>query len=136
MGIPTFAALINNKVIMPCEEPRYYNVDQHFLRDCMSDLLGRVQVDEHWYLSAYPDVGKALADGVVPDCRTHFMRFGYYEHRMPYRIEVDEQWYLKIYPDIQKAIERRSFKSGQDHFDQFGYREGRLPFANFSLVQP
>ncbi len=134
MGLPTFATLVNNKVVVLPKDASHYQVEQYFFQDCMADLLSKVKVDEAWYLSAYPDVGRALADGVVPDCKTHFIRFGYYEHRMPYRIEVDEKWYLKVYPDIEKAVERRSFASGQAHFDQFGYREGRLPYANFSLA--
>lgn len=133
MGLPTFATLINDKVVIPPTDTTHYGVERHFFQNCMADLLSKVHVDETWYLSAHPDVGKALADGVVPDCKTHFIRFGYYEHRMPYRIEVDEKWYLKVYPDIEKAVERRAFTSGQAHFDQFGYREGRLPYANFSL---
>ena len=134
MGVPTFATLVNDKVIAPQGDSGQYIVDRHFLQDCMVGLIEKVKVDEDWYLSAYPDVGKALADGVVPDCKTHFVRFGYFEHRMPYRIVVDEPWYLKVYPDIQRAVDRKGFRSGQDHFDQFGYREGRLPYANFSLA--
>jgi hypothetical protein len=134
MGVPTFAALTNDRVITPDPDSAHFRVERHFLQDCMAYLLERVRVDEDWYLLAYPDVGKAMADGLVPDGKTHYVRFGYYEHRMPFRIEVDETWYLHVYPDIQKAIERRNFSSGQDHFNQFGYREGRLPYASFSLA--
>jgi hypothetical protein len=134
MGVPTFATLVNNKVVVPESGTNRYQVDQHFFHNCMEGLLGQVRVDEAWYLSAYPDVGKALSDGVVPDCQTHFVRFGYYEHRMPFQIKIDEEWYLKVYPDIEKAVGRRTFASGQAHFDLFGYREGRLPYANFSLA--
>jgi hypothetical protein len=62
------------------------------------------------------------------------VRFGYFEHRLPYRIEVKEEWYLEQYPDIKKAIDRRDFKSGQEHFETNGFREGRMPHPNFELA--
>jgi hypothetical protein len=133
MGIPTFAVLVNDKVVTRSDDPDHFSVEQHFFRTCMAGVLSVIDVDEAWYLAAHPDVGKALEDGVVPDCKTHFIRFGYYEHRMPRPIEVDEDWYRRVYPDIDNAVKRSAFASGQDHFNRFGYREGRMPYANFAL---
>ena len=134
MGLPTYASLINEKAIIPPGTSPYFGVKDHFFQACMADRLARVRVDEAWYLAAYPDVGEAIAAGTVPDGRTHFVMFGYYEHRMPYAIDVDEAWYLRVHPDVHKAVQRRHFASAQDHFNRFGYREGRLPHANFSLA--
>jgi hypothetical protein len=134
MSIPTFATLLNDRVVAPSNAEEYVGVRRHFFQDCMAWFLDRVKVDEGWYLSTYPDVRKALTDGVVPNARTHWVKFGYYEHRMPFRIEVDEPWYLTAYPDIERAVKRRDVLSGQDHFERFGYREGRLPYARFSLA--
>jgi hypothetical protein len=134
MSLPTFATLINNKVVTQQGDSPSYSVDQHFFQTCMATLLNMVQVDEAWYLAAYPDVAEALKAGQLADCKAHFVWFGYYEHRMPRPIEVDEAWYLKVYPDIEKAVERQAFASGQDHFNRCGYSEGRMPYANFSLA--
>ena len=86
------------------------------------------------YLQKYPDVRQAIAKKAVKDAKDHFVRFGYFEHRLPYRIEVKEEWYLEQYPDIKKAIDRRDFKSGQEHFETNGFREGRMPHPNFDLA--
>jgi hypothetical protein len=134
MDLPTFATLINNKVVIQQADSPSYSVDQHFFQTCMAGFLNQVQVDEAWYLAAYPDVAEALKTGQLADCKAHFVWFGYYEHRMPRPIEVDEAWYLKVYPDIEKAVERQAFASGQDHFNRCGYSEGRMPYANFSLA--
>jgi hypothetical protein len=133
MSLPTYAALINEKAVIPPAGGPYFGVREHFFQVCMADQLAKVRLDEEWYLTAYPDVGEAIASGAVIDARSHFVMFGYYEHRMPYHVEVDEGWYLRIYPDVQQAVQRRHFASAQDHFNRFGYQEGRLPYANFTL---
>jgi hypothetical protein len=135
MGLPTYASLVNEKAIIPPGSSPYFGVREHFFQSCMAERLAKVRVDEAWYLEAYPDVRDAIAAGIVPDVRTHFLMFGYYEHRMPHAIDVDEAWYLVAYPDVHKAIQRRHFASAQDHFNQYGYREGRLPCANFVLAE-
>jgi hypothetical protein len=99
----------------------------------MLPILQRIKVDEAWYLRAYPDVQEAIQNGIVTDPQAHYCRFGFFEHRMPYRIVVDEPWYLAQYPDVSDAIVRQHFASGQAHFDLQGFREGRLPYPNFRL---
>jgi hypothetical protein len=58
--------------------------------------------------------------GTPPD---HYVRFGFYEHRPPYKVDIDEAWYLRTYPDVKIAVERQRFASGQEHFEADGYRE-------------
>jgi hypothetical protein len=96
-------------------------------------ILQKINVDEAWYIQAYPDVRDAIQKGIVPDAKSHYYRFGYFEHRMPYQIVVDEPWYQAQYPDVRAAIVGRHFASGQAHFDLLGFREGRFPYANFRL---
>jgi hypothetical protein len=108
-------------------------VEQHLFFHIMEGFLRRIQFDEAWYLRMHQDVRNAIDDGKVGSGWHHFARFGYYEHRMPYRITVDEAWYLESYPDVREAIARRDYLSGQAHFEQSGYREGRLPYAGFVL---
>ena len=133
MNLPTYAVLINEKAVIPPGGGPYFGVREHFFQSCLADRLGKVRLDEAWYLAAYPDVGEAIAAGAVPDAKNHFVMFGYYEHRMPFRMDVDEAWYLKVYPDVHQAVQRGHFASAQEHFNRCGYREGRHPYANFTL---
>jgi hypothetical protein len=133
MRLPTFAALLNQKIIILAESSDYVAVDQYFFRDCFGPLIDKIQLDDQWYLQKYADVRQAIAKKLVKDAKEHFIRFGYFEHRLPYHIQVEEDWYLEQYPDINKAIEERKFKSGQDHFETVGFREGRIPHPNFDL---
>lgn len=130
---PPYAALLNAKLIVPSNKSNYVAIEQHFLFQCMSDLIGRIYVDEQWYRKTYPDIDDAIKTGILRTAKQHFVRYGYYEHRLPYQIDVDEAWYLKNYPDIEQAIRREQFHSGQDHFEKNGYAEGRLPFPDFVL---
>lgn len=129
-----YAALINRKLVIPSEKLPYFAVERHFFQRCLRSMIAQIKVDEPWYAATYTDVAKAVAEGVVQSPREHYIRFGYFEHRMPYRIEVDEDFYLDAYADVRKAIEKGEFDSAQLHFDFVGFQEGRLPFANFSLL--
>jgi hypothetical protein len=133
LRLPTFASLLNQKIIILAEASEYIAVDRYFFHDCLRPLVDKIRVDEHWYLQKYPDVRQAIEKNLVKGAREHFMRFGYFEHRLPYHIKVQEDWYLEQYPDIKKAIEDREFKSGQQHFENVGFREGRIPHPNFVL---
>jgi hypothetical protein len=129
----TYAALTNNKITIISSTTPYFAVEQHFFYGLMERYLEEISVDEDWYLEAYPDIKDAIVAGAVSGAAEHFRRFGYYEHRMPYKIEVDEAWYTLSYPDVQLGIDAGHFASGQQHFITLGYKEGRIPFANFSL---
>lgn len=133
MEIGSYAELINKRILVPEQPTGYIQVEAHFFIDCISGLLQNINVDEAWYIHAYPDVREAIQKGIVPDAKSHYYRFGYFEHRMPYHIAVDEPWYQAQYPDVRAAIVDRHFVSGQAHFDLQGYREGRVPYANFRL---
>jgi len=134
LRLPSFASLLNQKIIILADSSDYVAVDQYFFRDCFRPLIDKIQLDEQWYLQKYPDVRQAIAKRLVKDAREHFIRFGYFEHRLPYHIRVQEDWYLEQYPDIKKAIEDKAFKSGQEHFEIVGFREGRIPHPNFDLA--
>jgi hypothetical protein len=133
MEIGTYATLLNEKILVPSSEANYTSVEKHFLTDCMFPLLQNIKIDEMWYLREYPDVQEAIKRGIVPDPKSHYCRFGFYEHRMPYRIVVDEPWYLSECPDVRAAITNQHFASGQAHFELDGFREGRIPYPNFRL---
>lgn len=93
-----------------------------------------IKLDEGWYLDAYPDVRDAVERGLVANARHHYVRYGYYEHRLPFSVTVDEAWYLDAYRDVRDAIALGDIKSAQAHFVTRGFREGRLPYPNFRLV--
>jgi hypothetical protein len=132
-AIPTYAALLNERVVVPSNNTPYFAVEQHFFFDCMQKLLLEVHVDDSWYLAKYPDVKAAIDEGIVNNPKQHYARFGFYEHRLPYEIQVEADWYLSVYSDVGEAIRKNSFDSAAEHFELVGYREGRLPFPGFSL---
>lgn len=113
MEVGTYAGLLNQQIVVPAPDTDYVRVEKHFFIDCMFASLRDIKVDEPWYLQTYPDVQRAIKMGIVPDPKSHYCRFGFYEHRMPYRIVVDEQWYIAEYPDVRAAIASRQFGSGQ-----------------------
>jgi hypothetical protein len=129
----TYATLINTKHIVPSSTSGYYAVEKHFLMGNLVPYISKIYFDEAWYLSKHPDISVAIKSGAVANAHDHFVRFGYWEHRMPYPIQVDEGWYRKTYADVQQAIARKAFPSGQAHYEREGYREGRMPYPNFEL---
>lgn len=133
VAVFTYANLLERKIVVPSASSQYLAIDQHFFFDLFAYVLSYVYFDENWYLTRYQDIQKALERGIVTSARQHYMRFGFYEHRLPYRIEIDEAWYLKTYSDVKNAIEKRQYASGQVHFEVAGFGEGRLPYPNFTL---
>ena len=91
-------------------------------------LLSAVDVNEDWYLTQYPDVAEAIAQGKVASARQHFIDNGYFEGRLPFMITVDDEWYQKEYLDVAESIGKGAESSAQAHFVRDGYKEGRLPF--------
>jgi hypothetical protein len=128
----SFATLRNKGLITP-EGNTHFLVERNFLITLMAQKIAGMRFDEAWYLSKYPDVHDAVKRGTIASGREHYLRFGYYEGRMPVALVVNEKWYLDSYPDVAEAIRRGVYKSGQAHFDAAGFREGRLPYANFQL---
>jgi hypothetical protein len=96
--------------------------------------LEHVKVDERYYLRSYPDVGEAMENGLFADPRHHYIEFGYFEDRLPYRIDVDEEYYLRANPDIRMGVSAGLIPSAQVHFERHGYKEGRLPREGWSLL--
>ncbi len=118
---------------MPSSRTQYVAVDKDHLIDFMKPTLSQIQVDESWYVQAYPDVADAIQKGIVADARDHYVSYGYYEHRMPYEITVDENWYLTQYPDVREAVTNGIIATARDHFYAAGFKEGRLPQAGFTF---
>ncbi|MBX9594598.1 MAG: hypothetical protein K2X46_09560, partial [Roseomonas sp.] len=102
--LPPFATLLQDKRLVPSTTSKYLAVDQYLLYDLMLPHLKAVPFDEAWYLEAYPDVRDAIAGNLVASARHHYVRYGYYEHRLPRRVEVDETWYLETHKDVRDAV--------------------------------
>ena len=130
-----YAALINQRLVIPSERTQYCAVSRSFLQDCLAEFVSQIRVDEPWYLARNEDVRQAIAAGEVAGAREHYARFGYFEHRMPYEVQVQEDWYLQEYPDVEEAVRGGVFQSGQQHFELRGFQEGRVPFPHFRLEQ-
>jgi len=135
MEIPTYANLINRKLLLPSSKKPFLAVDEHFFAQLLKPLLEKIHVDEDWYLRTYSDVSAAIKKGVVATAKAHYCLYGFYEHRMPHCVLVDETWYLTEYPDVGEGVNAKHFASGQAHFELFGYREGRCPYQDFQLEQ-
>jgi hypothetical protein len=104
------------------------------VRDLLRFALERVRFDERYYLRNYPDVAEALANGLFADAHHHYVEFGYFEDRLPFRVEVDTAFYYREYPDVEAEVDAGTILSAQDHFEHHGYKEGRLPRADWSLL--
>jgi len=126
-------ATLRNKGSITAEGNTHFLVERNFLIALMAQKVAGIRFDEVWYLSKYPDVRDAVKRGTIGSGHEHYLRFGYYEGRMPVTIVVNEKWYLDSYPDVAEAIRRGVYKSAQAHFDAAGFREGRLPYPNFQL---
>ncbi len=104
------------------------------LRDLLRLALEHVPVDERYYLQTYPDVGKAVESGAFADPRHHYVEFGFFEDRLPFRIEVDEDFYFRANPDVRTSVTAGFIPSAQAHFERSGYKEGRLPREGWTLL--
>jgi len=110
------------------------SIPMGLFRDLLRHALEHVRVDERYYLRAYPDVSDALERGAFASPRHHYIEFGYFEDRFPFRIEVDEDFYFRTNPDIKASVDAGFIPSAQVHFERHGYKEGRLPRAGWSLL--
>ena len=134
MEVATYADLLNQKIVLLSPKGNYIAVEWHFFVNSLGPKLETIKVNEEWYLKTYPDVRAAIDAQIVVNARAHYIRFGYFEHRMPYPISVNESWYVAEYPDIREAISKKIFASGQMHFNLDGFREGRCPSPDFKLA--
>jgi hypothetical protein len=110
------------------------SIQTGLFRDLFRIALECVPVDERYYLRTYPDVREAMEDGLFTSPRHHFIEFGYFEDRLPFRIEVDEDYYFRSNPDIKESVNSGFIPSAQVHFERYGYKEGRLPREGWSLL--
>ena len=131
--IGTFASLINQGIIIISERVQHVSVERHLFVKLLEESIRQIDFDEEWYISTYHDVADAIKMGDIANARSHYVQFGYYEHRLPYRITADNDWYLDVYPDVREAVTKGLFSSAQLHFMEVGYREGRFPYPNFNL---
>jgi hypothetical protein len=108
-------------------------VPSDFIAAIIRHTIGEIRVNESWYLEKYPDIRKAIADGLFGSARHHYQEFGFFEDRLPDRIEVDTAFYLHAYPDVAQQIMASRSMSPQGHFETYGFQEGRLPREGWDL---
>ncbi len=80
---------------------------------------------EEWYLKTYPDVKKAVSDGVVTSALSHYVESGIYEGRFPFDMKLDVDDYLSEHEDVDEAVKDGVFPTAAHHFRSLGYAEGR-----------
>jgi hypothetical protein len=100
----------------------------------LRQVVKQVDVDEDWYLASYTDVAEAVRSGALKSARSHYVRAGYFENRLPRPVKVQEDWYMAEYPDVAVAIRNGAFTSATHHFESDGFKEGRLPEPGWSLL--
>jgi len=129
----SFATLLNKSVIVPAPFKTHLAVEKHFLANRLHNYISSIFLDAKWYFDTYPDVKAAFGKRGPPGAKEHFVKFGYFEHRMPYFIQIDEPWYCSKHEDVERAVSEQRFPNGQAHFEALGYAEGRLPYPGFTL---
>lgn len=102
----------------------YVTISRKTLSELIAAMVGS-RFDEAWYLSMYPDVGKALKGGLFESALHHYAASGVYEGRLPFPIPVDEPDYMRRHPDVDAAVKRGAFPDGEEHFLTVGFAEGR-----------
>ncbi|QRE77261.1 hypothetical protein [Methylobacterium aquaticum] len=110
-------------------------LSKDMLHDILRGALASIEVDEDWYLERHQDVKLSIEAGSIASAKEHFVKYGYFEGKLPYKIPVDEQYYLRENPDVKSAIKSGSINSAAEHFYSAGAYEGRLPSKNFSLFK-
>ncbi|WP_206930574.1 hypothetical protein [Roseococcus thiosulfatophilus] len=109
-------------------------VSRTFLVDLLAPMLRRIKFDAAFYRQRYQDVTEAEAKGLIVDPQQHYLKFGFFENRMPCLIEVDGSFYAREYPDVAVAILENRVASAQMHFETSGFVEGRLPRKGWSFA--
>ena len=96
------------------------------LKSMLAFFLELASVDEEWYGATYPDVAEGIEAGALASAKEHYVRYGYFEGRLPRKPAVDETWYLSINSDVAEGIAGGGL-APNEHYQEHGYREGRLP---------
>jgi hypothetical protein len=134
LGLTNFGVIKReNRVSWPFETGEI-SIHTQLFRALLRLALEHVRVDERYYLRSYPDVGVAIENGSFTDPRHHYVEFGYFEDRLPFKIDVDEEFYFRANPDIKAGVRGGLIPSAQVHFERHGYEEGRLPREGWSLL--
>ncbi len=126
--LPPFDLIRRSVEILTVKGELRVNVSYDDFINILRLLISGIVVNEEWYLEEYPDIGRAVKDGLVKSARQHFIDDGYFEGRLPFPMNVDERWYLEQNPDVAESVRTGVVSSGQQHFSEDGYREGRLPY--------
>ncbi|MGJ8560380.1 MAG: hypothetical protein ACSHX3_09110 [Litorimonas sp.] len=86
--------------------------------------------DSSWYLKQYPDIAKSIASGAIESAKSHYIKYGYVEGRLPGFKNVNFEDYIERYPDISSRIGHIKGKKREaaalEHFVEYGYKEGRV----------
>ena len=104
-------------------------------RHAMSELLSLyvstniTDFDEDWYKRTYPDVSKAVKNGIVKSAKEHFFKYGFFEDRLPSIRKIDIEKYLRKNPDVNSKFGHLNKKERKlavlKHIVDYGYSEGR-----------
>jgi len=88
--------------------------------------------DPVWYLEAYPDVRREIAEGRYRSALHHYLTNDAPTHFNPQEW-FSEAHYAETSPDVMPSVHEGHFRNAYDHFIRFGSREGRSPRADIDL---
>ncbi|TGD97413.1 hypothetical protein [Methylobacterium nonmethylotrophicum] len=112
-----------------------FTISKEMLYDLIKCALKNVEFDEDWYLERHQDIKQAIEAGEIKNAKEHFIKYGYFEGKLPYRIPVDDNFYLSENQDVRDGVANGTIKSAAEHFYTAGAQEGRLPYRGFSLFE-
>lgn len=139
MILPHFERLLRVCNIRGWQEGhKTLTLDRDGLVTILAEMSGAAPFDERWYLEQYPDVADAVERGAISSAREHYVRFGYFEGRLPGLNGFDAEVYCGIYSDLEHILlEPEIDGKARAHFVEHGYREGRyVPGSAHSGTRP
>jgi hypothetical protein len=112
---------------------RILNLRKALRTDSHRPGIHRTYFDARWYLQAYPDVARAVANGdpsPPTDQATlrHYLRFGWREGRNPCPY-FDTLWYLERNPAVKESRTEPLL-----HYVEQGWRSGHAPSLYFDAA--
>ena len=88
--------------------------------------------DPEWYLATYPDVAKAVEQGLFLNALHHYLTNSNPVAYSPNQW-FSEAHYAQLYPDVAAIVADGGFRNGYEHFIRFGAREMRVPQTGVDL---
>lgn len=98
--------------------------------DAANIASDETEFDEEWYLRAYPDIAKAVHDGILSSGFEHYKKYGRMEGRLA--APFDPKWYATAYPFAVGEVGCTDVRALQRHYQRVGRFRGYRPSSKAS----